>query len=170
MEQDTPLPIALPSVGRKKLIATFDGGRVAARIEASTLWLDIRLVVTNLAAGSAEWLYDTLYCERGQAENLIKLHKSQLASDRTSCRSARANQVRLVLHTAAYWLMLSLRDACPPAHKLATAEFDTVRARLLKIAARITETATRVRIALASACPDAALFRTIAGTLQPAAP
>ena len=66
--------------------------------------------------------------------------------------------------------MLSLRDACPPAHKLATAEFDTVRARLLKIAARITETATRVRIALASACPDAALFRTIAGTLQPAAP
>ena len=42
------------------------------------------------------------YCERGQAENLIKLHKSQLASDRTSCRSALANQVRLVLHTAAY--------------------------------------------------------------------
>ena len=47
-------------------------------------------------------LYDSLYCARGQAENLIKLHKSQLASDRTSCRSALANQVRLVLHTAAY--------------------------------------------------------------------
>ena len=40
-------------------------------------------------------------------ENLIKLHKGQLASDRTSCRSALANQVRLVLHTAAYWLMLT---------------------------------------------------------------
>lgn len=39
---------------------------------------------------------------RGQAENLIKQHKSQLASDRTSCRSPLANQVRLVLHTAAY--------------------------------------------------------------------
>ena len=63
--------------------------------------LDIRCVVTNLAAGSAEWLYDTVYCARGQAENLIKLHKRQLASDRTSCRSALANQVRLVLHTAA---------------------------------------------------------------------
>jgi hypothetical protein len=37
---------------------------------------------------------------RGQAENPIKLHKSQLASDRTSCRTAPANQVRLVLHTA----------------------------------------------------------------------
>ena len=144
--------------------------RVAARIEASVLGLDIRFVVTNLAAGSAEWLYDTLYCERGQAENLIKLHKSQLASDRTSCRSALANQVRLVLHTAAYWLMLSVREACPAGHKLATAEFATLRVRLLKVAARITETATRVRIALASACPDAALFRTIAGNLRPAAP
>ena len=75
--------------------------------------LDIRCVVTNLETGSAEWLYDTLYCARGQAENLIKLHKGQLASDRTSCRSALANQVRLVLHTAAYWLMLTLRDAIP---------------------------------------------------------
>ena len=38
--------------------------------------------------GSPEWLYDSLYCARGQAENLIKLHKTQLASDRTSCRVA----------------------------------------------------------------------------------
>ena len=114
------------------------------------------------------------YCKRGQAENLIKLHKSQFASDRTSCRSALANQVRLVLHTAAYWLMLSVRDACPAPHPLAVAvavaEFATIRVRLLKIAARITETATRVRIALASACPDAALFRIVACSLQPAGP
>jgi len=65
--------------------------RVAARIEATTLGLDIRCVVTSLASGSAEWLYDALYCARGQAENLIKLHKGQLASDRTSCRSALPN-------------------------------------------------------------------------------
>ena len=144
--------------------------RVAARIEASTLGLDIRLVVTNLASGSAEWLYDTLYCARGQAENLIKLHKSQLASDRTSCRSPLANQVRLVLHTAAYWLMLTVRDAIPKVHALATAEFTTLRLRLLKIAARITETATRVRLAFAAATPQAALFRGIACGLQPAGP
>src|SRR5689334_10457056 len=54
--------------------------RVAARIEASTRGLDIRFVVTNLEFGNAEWLYDSRYCARGQAENLIKLHKSQLAS------------------------------------------------------------------------------------------
>jgi hypothetical protein len=144
--------------------------RVAARIEATTQGLDIRYVVTNLERGSAEWLYDTLYCARGQAENLIKLHKSQLASDRTSCRSARANQVRLVLHTAAYWLMLAVRDAIPKPHPLATAEFTTLRMRLLKIAGRIIETATRVRIAFAAACPDAALLRRIAISLQPAGP
>ena len=46
--------------------------RVAARIEATTLGLDIRCVVTSLACGNAEWLYDSLYCARGQAENLIK--------------------------------------------------------------------------------------------------
>ena len=144
--------------------------RVAARIEATTKGLDIRYVVTNLQGGSAEWLYDTLYCARGQAENLIKLHKSQLASDRTSCRSPLANQVRLVLHTAAYWLMLAVRDAIPKAHTLAVAEFTTLRLRLLKIAARITETATRVRIAFAAACPNAELFRAIALALHPAGP
>jgi hypothetical protein len=144
--------------------------RVAARIEASTLGLDIRFVVTNIATGSAEWLYDTLYCERGQAENLIKLHKSQLASGRTSCRSPLANQMRLVLHTAAYWLMLTVRDTIPKPHPLAIAEFATLRLRLLKIAARISEAATRVRLAFAAACPQAALFRSVARTLQPAGP
>jgi hypothetical protein len=79
--------------------------RVAARIEASILGMDIRYVVTSLAEGTAEHIYDTLYCARGQAENLIKRHKTQLASDRTSCRSANANQMRLILHTAAYWLL-----------------------------------------------------------------
>jgi hypothetical protein len=144
--------------------------RVAARIEATALGLDIRYVVTNLTHGSAEWLYDTLYCARGQAENLIKLHKTQLASDRTSCRSPLANQVRLVLHTGAYWLMLALRDAIPRPQALATAEFATLRLRLIKIAARIIETAARVRIAFAAACPEAALFTGIACSLQPAGP
>jgi hypothetical protein len=59
---------------------------------------------------------------------------SQLASDRTSCRSATANQVRLVLHTAAYWLMLTVRDAIPKSRDLANAEFTTLRLRLIKIA------------------------------------
>jgi Transposase DDE domain group 1 len=65
--------------------------------------VDIRYVVTSLE-GSAQHLYEDVYCQRGQMENLIKLHKPQLASDRMSCHGATANQVRLALHTAAFWL------------------------------------------------------------------
>ena len=66
--------------------------------------------------------------------------------------------------------MLTVRAAIPSPHALADAEFTTLRMRLLKIAARIIETATRVRIAFAAACPDAALIRRIAIGFQPAGP
>lgn len=101
---------------------------------------------------------------------MIKLHKSQLASDRTSCRSALANQVRLVLHTAAFWLMLKLCDAIPAPQPLTRAEFTTLRLRLIKIGARIAETASRVRIAFAATHPEAVLFANLARFLQPAGP
>lgn len=142
--------------------------RVVARIEASILGMDIRYVVTSLTEGSAEHIYDTLYCARGQAENLIKRHKSQLASDRTSCRSANANQMRLILHTAAYWLMWRVQQAIPEKAALAIAEFTTLRLRLIKVAARVIESASRIRIAFASACPDATTFKAVALALKPA--
>lgn len=144
--------------------------RVCARIEATPKGLDIRYVATTRTDGSAEYVYEVFYCARGQAENLIKLHKSQLASDRTSCRSPRANQFRLVLHTAAYWLLLKLREAIPATHRLKTGEFTTLRLWLIKIASRISETASRVRISLASACPDADLFRMLAAGLASGSP
>ena len=144
--------------------------RVCARIEATTKGLDIRFVTTSIHPSSAQHVYETLYCARGQAENLIKLHKAQLASDRTSCRSPLANQMRLILHTAAYWLILTLRDAIPATNALATAEFTTIRLRLLKLGTRVIETASRVRLAFAAACPQAALFRHIAAALMPSGP
>ena len=66
--------------------------------------------------------------------------------------------------------MLTVRDAIPGQQPLATAEFTTLRMRLFKIAARVTESATRVRVAFAAACPEAALFAGIARCLQPAGP
>jgi hypothetical protein len=109
--------------------------RACARIEATTQGLDIRFVVTSLETGSAEYVY-----------NLIKLHKAQFGSDRTSCRSPLSNQMRLIL---------TVRDAIPKAHPLATAEFGTIRLRLLELGARVIETASRVRLAFAAACPEA---------------
>jgi Transposase DDE domain group 1 len=131
--------------------------RVAARIGATPKGLDIRTVVTHQPHVRHRRVAIRHAVLR--AENLIKLHKSQLASDRTSCRSPLANQVRLVLHTAAYWLMLTVRDAIPQPRTLASAEFATLRMRLIKIAARVTETVTRVRIAFAAACPEATRVR-----------
>ena len=141
--------------------------RVVARIEVTRKGLDIRYVVTSIAHGTAQWLYDGLYCARGQAENRIKWHKSQLASDRTSCRCPLANQMRLILHTAAYWLMLMVRRAIPGSQPLASGDFSTIRLRLLKIAVRVRETASRIRLAFASNCPDAELFRRLMGALTP---
>ena len=143
--------------------------RVVARLEATARGFDARYIVTSLK-GEPRHLYERIYCARGQAENLIKQHKVQLASDRTSCQSPTANQFRLVLHTAAYWLMLALRDAVPRTMPLAWSEFATLRKSLLKIGARVVEKAARIRIHFASACPDAALIRMLAGRLAASGP
>jgi hypothetical protein len=151
--------------------------KVVARLECSLQpgdngmrqEVDIRYVVTSLK-GSARHLYENVYCQRGQMENLIKLHKAQLASDRMSCHSATANQVRLVLHTAAFWLMHGVRAAIPQANPLASAEFATIRQRLIKIGARVIEHIARIRVQLPTSCPDAALFQSVALGLMPSGP
>lgn len=66
------------------------------------LGLDSRFIVTSIEAGAPVHIYGTLYCARDQGENLIRLHKTQLKSDRTSRCSANANQMRHILHTATY--------------------------------------------------------------------
>jgi hypothetical protein len=131
--------------------------------------VDIRYVVTSLE-GSAQHLYEDVYCQRGQMENLIKLHKAQLASDRMSCHSAIANQVRLVLHTAAFWLMHGVRAAIPRTNPLASSEFATIRDRLIKIGARVIEHIARIRVQLPTSCPEGALFRTVALGLMRSGP
>jgi hypothetical protein len=81
-----------------------------------------------------------------------------------------ANQVRFVLHTAAYWVLLTVRDAIPSPQPLAIAQFTTLQMRQIKIAARITEIVTRVRIAFAAACPEADLFSGLVRSFLPAGP
>ena len=131
--------------------------------------VDIRYVITSLE-GTAQHLYEDVCCQRGQMQNLIKLHKAQLSSDRMSCHRATANQVRLVLHTAAFWLMHGVRAAIPQTSPLAKAEFATIRERPIKIGARVIEHIARIRVRLPTSCPQAALFRAIALGLMPPGP
>jgi Transposase DDE domain group 1 len=127
--------------------------RIIARVEAGPQGVDTRFIVTNLTGTRAKLLYERVYCRRGDAENHIKAWKRHLAADRTSCTRATANQMRLMLHAGAYWLMWGLRSLIPRRSPWRTAQFDSLRLRLLKIAARVVELKTKVRIHLPTACP-----------------
>jgi hypothetical protein len=127
--------------------------RIIARVEVSAQGADTRFVATTLAAGSARTISEDLYCRRGQAENHIKAWKRRLAADRTSCCRATANQVRLMLHTGASWLLWSLRSLMPKRSSWRGAQFDTLRLRLVKLATRVVALKTRVMLHLAERLP-----------------
>jgi hypothetical protein len=133
--------------------------RIIARVEASAQGTDTRFIVTNLPGGSARALYERTYCQRGQAENHLKAWKRHLAADRTSCCRTSANQFRLMLHTGAYWLLWSLRSPMPKRSTWRVAQFDTLRLRLVKLAARVVALKTRGVMHLPSACPYQAVLR-----------
>jgi hypothetical protein len=139
--------------------------RIVARVEAGADGIDTRFIVTNLGHGSGRSLYQELYCRRGQAENHIKAWKAHLAADRTSCPKATANQFRLFLHAGAYWLLWSLRALMPRASSWRVAQFDTLRLRLIKTAARIVELKSRIKVHLPSSSADQAVWHLVLGRL-----
>ena len=158
---------AAPSAGKARRYAEFlDGAqswsrveRMIARTEAGPDGVDTRFVVTNLEARNARRLYEDIYCRRGQAENHIKSWKTHLCADRTSCMKATANQLRLFLHAGAYWILWGLRMAAPKRSAWRTAQFDTLRLRLVKIAARVVEMKTAIKIHLPTSCPNQQVLR-----------
>src|ERR1700736_2791173 len=139
--------------------------RIIARVEAGPQGSDTRYIVTNLEGGRPKKLYERLYCARGQAENHIKAWKNHLAADRTSCHEATANQFRLFLHAGAYWLLWSMRRLMPKGSAWRVMQFDTLRLRLIKIAARVVELKKQIKIHLPSSPPDQSVFGIILNRL-----
>jgi len=127
--------------------------QIVARIEVTEKGPSIRFVVHNLTESDPAVIYDQIYCGRGQMENYIKNHKLFLKSDRTSCHSFEANQLRLFLHSAAYVLMHALRENILKGTELAQAQFDTIRLKLIKIGAKVREMKTRIKFHLPSSFP-----------------
>ena len=158
---------AAPKAGKVRRFKEFlDGAkswsrveRIVARVEAGADGPDTRFVVTNLKKRNPRRLYEDCYCRRGQAENHIKSWKTHLAADRTSCTKATANQLRLFLHAGAYWIMWGLRVSMPRRSMWRVAQFDTLRLRLVKLAARVVEMKTTIRIHLPTSCPAQAILR-----------
>ena len=125
--------------------------RVVVKAEITQGKLNPRFVVTSLM-GTPEQLY-LFYCERGDRENRIKEVKLDLVSGRTSCHRFVANQMRLLLHTAACVLMTGLQEAASGT-RYATAQVGTFRLRVLKVAARVVESCRRVWVHLSSSYVD----------------
>jgi Transposase DDE domain group 1 len=133
--------------------------RVVIKVEVSAQGVNTRFVVTDLEQAGAKVLYRQLYCARGQMENEIKDHKRYLKSDRTSCHRFEANQFRVLLHSAAYVLLDTLRREVLTGTPWARATMETLQLRLLKLGARVHEVAERINISLPSSCPVAPVLR-----------
>jgi len=135
--------------------------RVIVMAEVSVQGDNIRFVVTSLESSQPSFIYETAYCGRGQMENFIKDHKLALKSGRTSCHSFMANSFRLMLHSAAYVILHTLRDKALNGTEFATAQFDTIRLRLLKIGAEVREMKTKLHFILPSSFPLKNVFTTM---------
>ena len=127
-----------------------------------------RFVVTSLSPKrwAAQRLYEELYCARGDMENRIKEQQLYLFADRTSAETMRANQIRLWFSSVAYLLMHELRLALRGT-ELERAQCHTIRAKILKIGARVVVSTRRIVVHLASGYPYQRLFRQSLHRLQP---
>lgn len=139
--------------------------RVLTRLEYGAQGNNPRYVVTNLA-GQAQALYDGVYCQRGEAENRIKEAQVGLFATRTSCHQFQSNQLRMLLAALGYVLIERLRALALAGTELATAQVDTLRIKLLKLAAVVTRNTRRVRLYLASNWPSADVFAYAMGQLR----
>jgi hypothetical protein len=140
--------------------------RIICKVEVSEKGDNVRFVVTNLQHARRAYIYETIYCGRGQMENYIKDHKRFLHSDRLSCHKFEANQFRLFLHSAAYVLMHTLRSIGLAGTDWSRALFDQLQLRLLKVGARIEESKTTIRFHFPSSFPLKAVYARVLANLS----
>lgn len=133
--------------------------RVIIKAEILAPGPNIRFVVTNRPE-DPEAVYDA-YIDRGETENWIKDLKRTCFADRLSCHRFLANQVRLLLHAAAYVLLHTLRTWLVAAGS-ARLTLETLRLRLLKIGGRVRQLSTRLHLRLASHHPGEPLWHLLA--------
>ena len=134
--------------------------RVVAKAEWTGGDSNPRFVVTSLGRNGSEarYLYEKVYCARGEMENRIKECQLDLFADRTSSHTMRANQLRLWFASMAYVLISALRRIGLKHTQFAQAACGTIRLKLFKIGALVTISVRRIKIAMASGCPYAHEF------------
>jgi hypothetical protein len=145
--------------------------RVVGKAEFTTDEANPRFVVTSLKRAECrpKYLYEKLYCARGDMENRIKECQLDLYADRTSTATMRANQLRLWLASFAYVLLCAVRRIGLQHTPFANASCGTIRLKLLKIGALVRVSVRRIKIAMASSCPAAEVWGRAAVRLNAAA-
>jgi Transposase DDE domain group 1 len=123
--------------------------RIVAKAAETLVGPDQRMLVTNSRLDPVE-VYQ-FYAGRGQEENWIKDLKRGLKSDRLSCSAFAANELRLVLFSLAYQLLHELRRRV--GQRLRKIRLDTLRVRLLRVAARVKTTARRLWVRVSETYP-----------------
>ena len=118
--------------------------KVIVKAEHTLYGANPRYIVTNLP-GSAQSLYEQVYCARGEMENRIKEIQLDLFADRTSCHEWWPNQLRLLFSSCAYVLVHTLRAKCLSGTRWAKSTIGTLRLKFLKIAAIVIQNTRRVR-------------------------
>jgi Transposase DDE domain group 1 len=131
--------------------------RVVAKAEFTSGEANPRFVVTSLKRAECrpKYLYEKVYCARGEMENRIKECQLDLYADRTSTATMRGNQLRLWFASMAYVLLCALRRIGLDHTPFAKASCGTIRLKLLKIGALVRISVRRVKIAMSSSCPAA---------------
>jgi hypothetical protein len=146
--------------------------RVIGKAEHLAKGSNPRFIVTSLSAQHypARDLYEKTYCRRGDMENRIKEQQLALFADRTSSSRMKANQLRLWFSTAAYLLIHQFRRLGLKGTRMARAQCDTIRLKLLKIGAQIKISVRRILISLASGYPYERIFAQVYRNLIRAGP
>jgi hypothetical protein len=139
--------------------------RVVVKAEHTDQGENPRFVGTSLK-GSAKYLYEKVYCARGDMENRIK-EQLHLFADRTSSSKWYANQFRVMLSSIAYVLLEALRRIGLKGTKYAKAQCQTIRLKLLKVGGVITRNTRRIRFALSSYFPGKQVFLLALARLSP---
>jgi Transposase DDE domain group 1 len=151
--------------------ATLDSWSRRRRVIGKAEWTEgeanPRFIVTSLkqAGTNGRFLYERVYCARGDMENRIKECQGDLFADRTSTATMRANQLRLWFASFAYVLLCAVRRIGLAHTQFAQATCGTIRLKLLKLAGLVRISARRIKFALASAYPYADEWRLAAARL-----
>lgn len=136
---------------------------VVLKVEYGEYGANPRFVVTTLTGFDPGLIYDRAFCPRGQSENYVKDFKNAIRADRLSCHRFAANVFRLLLHAVAYRLMHALRNTVGFVEPtLRRVQMDTLRLRLLKVAAIVVSSVRRVVVKLPRAFPLAFAFTKVA--------